>query len=1453
MAKLKSKLRRANPQLSSPIRRVANGGIFPVVGVGASAGGFEAFKEVLENLPAETGMAFVLVQHLDPTHTSQLTELLTRVSPLPVCEIKDGRPVAPDHLYVIPPNTTLTISRGRLRLKPRRTSPTPPLPIDAFFQSLAADCDRRAIGVILSGTASDGVRGLEAIKAAGGITMAQDVASAKYDGMPQAAAAAGCVDFVLSPARIAAELLQIAQHRTGDLPAPAELPADDPGSLNVIFQLLQKATGVDFRYYKPPTVRRRIARRLAQHKLTTLPEYVAQLQQHPEEVLALYEDILINVTCFFRDPPVFEALQNSIFPKLCVNRPAAQPIRIWVPGCSTGEEVYSLAISLIEFLEAKRLDLPIQIFGSDISETSLSKARAGVYPASIKADVAPHRLRRFFTKVNGHYEISKSIRERCVFARQNLAQDPPFSRLDLVSCRNVLIYLGPVLQTKVLPIFHYALKPNGYLLLGTSETVSGFLNLFNVVNRRQRIYAKKPGSDRLALDFVQQEPSPTRPTSPAPPPLGETDWSGTQIQKEADRLLIARYTPPAVLVTEALEIVQFRGQTGPYLEPAPGRASLNLLKMVRDGLVADLRNAIQHAKRQNTTVRKDGIALIVNGRATTVNLEVVPVKAPATRARHFLVLFEAADPARSVPEKIRGPTRPRHPSDERAAELAADLRTTKEYLQSILEESEGANEELKAANEEIRSSNEELQCTNEELETAKEELQSTNEELTTVNEELQNRNQELSRLNNDVTNLLTSAQIPIVMLGPDLRIRRFTPPAEKVLNLIPTDVGRPFTDLKLTLAVPDLEGLITTAMETLSVVEQDVRDQHGRWYGLRIRPYRTHNNQIDGAVLALLDIDGVKRSLTVAQEARDFSEAIVATVREPLLVLTANLRVETANRSFFEKFHVTKKETIGQYIYELGNRQWDIPRLHQLLKVILTKNIAFHDFAVEHKFPEIGQRSMLLNARRLQRAGQTAPLILLAIEDLTLQKQAAEVQARLAAIIESSDDAITSIDLDGQIISWNKAAEQLYGYTAAEALDRPISLLIPADKSAELRRLLKHCRQGQKIVGYESVRTTKDGKRLDVSMTISPIRDTTGQLIGSSAVVRDITARKQAEAALRESEARFRVLFDEANDGMLLADVQTKRFLLANRQIQKWLGYSAAELVQMGVRDIHPAANLPRILKNFERQRRREIALVQNIPMRRKDGTVFYTDVSSAQIILQGHLYQLGIFRDVTERKRLESEIQQISETEKQRLGHDLHDGLSQQLIAVRFLASDLKSALAHRALPEAAAAAKIVHELTIASEQTHAMARGLCPIELKNWNLESSLAELAATVTDRFKITCRVSIPHPIHWVDLDAARQLYRIAQEATNNAGKHSHGKHILVRLVQKLGRIILTVKDDGRGVSKQVLKRTGMGMHIMQYRASLINADLSITRAPQGGTLVMCAVPTMAANHIRRRQG
>lgn len=857
----------------------------------------------------------------------------------------------------------------------------------------------------------------------------------------------------------------------------------------------------------------------------------------------------------------------------------------------------------------------------------------------------------------------------------------------------------------MLPTFHYALKPDGYLLLGTSETITGFHDLFSVVNRKERIYAKKPGSGRLALDFVQREPA-AAPATTAVPALGETGWTAPDAQREADRLLLARYTPPSVLVNEDLEIVQFRGRTGPFLEPAQGRASLNLLKMAHEGLVVDLRNAIQQAKRRHATVRKEGIQLTANGRSYAANLEVVPVQAPDTRARHFLVLFEQEAPTPVAPAKARVA------ADRRVAALEAELGATKEYLQSLIEEFEGANEELKASNEEVRSSNEELQCTNEELETAKEELQSTNEELTTVNEELQTRNQELGQLNDDINNLLTSTQIPIVMLGADLRIRRFTPTAEKVLNLIPTDVGRPITDLKLTVDVPDLEKLIADALDTLSVKEREVQDRRGRWYALRVRPYRTSDNKIDGTVVALMDIDEVKRSLTAARAARDFAEAIIETSHEPLLVLTGDLRIKRANRAFYERFHVSKKETVGSHIYDLGHGQWDIPRLRKLLERILPKNVEFREFPVTRKFPDIGQRNMLLNARRLVAADQTTPLILLTIEDVTARQR--------AAIIEFSSDAISAVDLTGKYMSWNKGAEQMYGYTADEVLGRSVSMLIPPDRVDELPALLKQTRQGQVLVGYQTVRVRKDGQRLDVSLTLSPMRAADGRLIGSSAVARDIT-----------------------------------------------------------------------------------------------------------------------------ERKRLETEIQHISEIEKQRLGQDLHDGLSQQLTGIRYLAVALEDSLKEKSLPDAGDAAKLIRELKIAATQTHDLAHGLFPVELRIGGLWTAFQQLAASTTNLFKISCRVVGSPKVHITDVDLARQLYRIVQEATHNAAKHSQGKHIVIQLVDRRGQITLTVKDDGQGIVPNTLRKPGMGLRIMQYRASLIGANLKIARAPGGGTLVTCNLPPPTA--------
>jgi two-component system CheB/CheR fusion protein len=857
----------------SNISRPAEGKIFPIVGIGASAGGLEAFTHLLSHLPNNPGMALVFIQHLAPQHESALTGLLARATRTPVTEVKDGMVVEPDRVYVIPPNTNMVIQKGRLYLMPR-TPDQQHLPIDFFLRSLAQELGSRAIGVILSGTASDGTLGLTAIKAEGGICFAQDTRSAKYGDMPRNAVASGCVDFVLSPEGIARELVQIAHHpyllQARTVEEAVELPGEGEEALRKIFVLLRGTAGVDFTHYKRTTIRRRIKRRMVLLKLQELKDYLKFLENNRTEIDALYQDILIHVTGFFRDPEVFEALKARVFPILMKDRRPAMPIRIWVPGCSTGEEAYSIAMCLLEFLGDSVSGQEIQFFATDISEGALEKARSGLYMENIAAEVSPERLRRFFVKTPRGYQITKIIRDMFVFARQDVAKDPPFSRLDLISCRNLLIYLGVVLQKKVIPVFHYALKPTGFLLLGNSETIGTFSDHFSLVDKKNKIYAKKPTALRLPAQFAQKpdyeaDRQSVRSTF-------EEASANFDVQKEAERVLLARFAPAGVIVNHDLEILQFRGRTGPYLEPTPGQASLSLSKMAREGLLVDLRGALQKAKKNDTSVKKQGVEIISNGSTREVDLEVIPLRGPTPAERYYMVLFEESKPAARI-ETPKGAAKPGklRPQPEKAAErqvslLKHELAQTKSTLQSVIEEQDTTNEELKSANEEILSANEELQSTNEELETAKEELQSTNEELTTLNEELQNRNLELSVAHNDVLNLLGSVNIPILMLGNDLRIRRFTPLAEKLLNLIPTDVGRPLSDINPSFTLPHMEELITDAIDSVTVKEKEVKDSTGRWYSMRIRPYRTAENKLDGAVITWVDISGLKASLEQSEE-----------------------------------------------------------------------------------------------------------------------------------------------------------------------------------------------------------------------------------------------------------------------------------------------------------------------------------------------------------------------------------------------------------------------------------------------------------------------------------------------------------------------------------------------------------------------------------------------------------
>jgi two-component system CheB/CheR fusion protein len=962
------------------------GGFRRIVGVGASAGGLEAFTELVSNLPGDTGLAFVLIQHLDPSHESHLTELLSKASKMHISEAKEETRVEANHIYVIPPNRNLGISDGVLHTQSRPATGRN-MPIDSFLRALAADRGRESIGVILSGTATDGTLGLKAIKAVGGTTFAQEKQTAKFDGMPGSAIASGVVDFVLPPAGIARQLVAIA--RSAEVPVELPGPTEHAGNaeLNKILRLLRIATGVDFAQYKQSTLARRIKRRMSMRGFATLEDYGLHIEQNRDEAVALCDDCFITVTAFFREPTVFEELKRGVFPALVANRGPDDPIRIWVPGCATGEEAYSIAICLKEFLEEKKLNTPFEIFGTDISEPAIEKARAGIYPDSAMTHVSPRRLARFFTRSERGAQIAKIIRDTCVFARHNLAQDPPFSKMDLISCCNVLIYFAAPLQRKVLSTLRYALKPTGFLVLGPSESIGSLSGSFLRVGKTHKIYGIRPSSGEPTL--AQSEASRAE---------GRVDLRGTiaerraglDVQREADRLVLAEHTPPGVIVDDDMNIIQVRGHTAPYLELSPGEPTHNLLKLAREGLLAGLGKAIRAVRKGNVPATEGGFRIEASGRLQEVAIKAIPItSSSSSRERYFLILFEDAEPNVSPRATRKSST---HDNPE-SARLLRELAATKAYLQSIVDDHGTTLEELKAANEEA-------QAGNEELETAQEELESVNEELNTLNENLRITNLELTQVNRDLANLLESINIPLIMVGRDLRIRRFTRAMEPMLNLIAADAGRLITDLQPQMELPDLRDVLLDAMEGRRRKPRDVRDSHGRWYSVRILSSVAPDGKIDGAVLMLIDIDAAKRGL-------DFAEAIVETVREPLVIMDQNLRVVQANKAFYDEFQTTQKETEKRLIFELGNGQWNISKLRELLENVLPTHATFRDFEVTHDFEYVGRKVMRLNASEIFNPNAQARMILLAIEDITERKNAEDALKATNADLQHFAYALT--------------------------------------------------------------------------------------------------------------------------------------------------------------------------------------------------------------------------------------------------------------------------------------------------------------------------------------------------------------------------------------------------------------------------------------------------------------
>ena len=960
---------------------------FPIVGIGASAGGLAAFEAFFSGMPAdiEPGMAFVLVQHLAPDHKSILSDLLKRYTRMQVFEVEDGMEVRANCAYIIPPNRDMALLNGSLQLLEPVAKRGQRLPIDFFFRSLALDQHERAICIVLSGTGSDGSLGVRAVKGEGGMAMAQNPESTEYDGMPRSAIATGMVDFVLPPAEMVAQLSQYAEYTFGKaIPLMPSLGLPNEDLLKKIFVLLRVQTNHDFSHYKRNTIVRRIDRRMAVHQIKALDDYVRYCQQTPDEVQALFRDLLIGVTQFFRDPESFKVLQEQAIPRLFDHVEDEALIRVWVPGCSTGEEAYSLAMLLQEQMDVIKKYPKVQVFATDIDGKAIEVARNGTYPASIAADLTPERLARFFSKVSvgNTYRIQKGLRDLLIFSEQNVIKDPPFSKLDLLSCRNLLIYLDVELQKKLIPLFHYALNPGGFLFLGSSESVSEFGNLFDVLDRKAKLYQRKQDIQGV-LSIGKFLPLPARGMMIPHPVINGLGELKIPLCELTERVLLEHFEAVGALVSERGDIHYLHGRIGRFLELAPGEAGMNILKMAREGLKPALTTALHKAIAHHGPVFLKGLQVKTNGDTSTVNLTVRPATASSMTTaapKLFLVILEELSSAcQDQPGASHGEGIELEP---RILVLQQELRTAQEYLQSSTEELETANEELKSTNEELQSVNEELQSTNEELETSKEELQSVNEELTTVNNELQTKVTDLARANNDLSNLLASTEIGTIFVDHHMHIQRFTPAITQVINLIPSDIGRPVGHI-----VSNLVGYANLVDDTKVVLnslipkEIEVQTLSGIWFMLRIRPYRTLENVIEGAVITFVDITALKQAEALVRESQ----------------------------------------------------------------------------SLRH----------------------------------------------LAVVVRDSSDAILVLNLAGRILAWNPAAARLYGWSEDDALVKNISELIPESLRWEALATMQSLSKGEVLAPYATQRIAKDGRIVNVWVSVSALLNETGEVYAIATTERE--------------------------------------------------------------------------------------------------------------------------------------------------------------------------------------------------------------------------------------------------------------------------------------------------------------------------------------------------------------
>ncbi len=885
---------------------------FPIVGIGASAGGLEAFEQFFKNMPPDSGMAFILVPHLDPGHASMMPDLLKRFTRMKVVEIADGTKTVPNQVYVVPPNRDMAICEGILQLTQPEKTRGLRMPIDCFLRSLSEDQAENAICIILSGTGTDGSMGLRSIHGAGGMTMVQSTDTARYEGMPRSALDTGLADFVLPVEKMPEQLLAYVKKISSKKTRPISIVEKAPTALQKVLMTLRSHTGHDFSYYKKTTIYRRIEKRMDVHNIEDITQYVRYLHERPDEVQTLFKELLIGVTSFFRDPEAFEILKTKLLPRLLEGKPDDYQLRIWAPACATGEEAYSIAIVVREYLEHAKRNMKFQVFGTDIDEEAIRRARTGSYPDNIAIDVSPDRLKRFFAKDEFGFTIKKEIRESVVFAVQNVIKDAPFTKLDLVCCRNLLIYLEPELQNRLLPLFGFALKPGGILFLGSSETIGKFSDLFITQDKKWK--------------FFQTPASPAGQTTQVTAMPWYVEKGSRELAEEAQRrkkptitevskqLLLETFVPPSVVVNDRGDILYIHGQTGKYLEPAPGQATLNVLEMARGGMHFELRSGLHMAANKKREAKFAGLNVKTNGGTQTINMRVKPLSGSDMEGLYLIVFEDVAVPLKQKEPEVKAKHQSKY--QDRVRALEQDLAYTKESLQATIEELQATNEELRSTNEEHQSTNEELQSTNEELETSKEELQSVNEELVTVNSELQAKIDQLSRTESDMKALLESINIGTIFLDTELHIKRFTGQATNIFHLIPTDIGRPIGDIRSQLDYDNLAKDAEHVLETLQPSEFEMQTKDNHWYLMRVQPSRTPENIIDGVAVTFTDIDKMKNAEAGVISSKQQLFETLESIKDGFFALDREWRFSYVNQEAEQFLGKSRAELIGKSIWE---------------------------------------------------------------------------------------------------------------------------------------------------------------------------------------------------------------------------------------------------------------------------------------------------------------------------------------------------------------------------------------------------------------------------------------------------------------------------------------------------------------------------------------------------------